>query len=83
MPSNNTAEMPIAPAVTKRVAATPVQASNRPPTAGPAKIPMLSIAAATTFAPPSSSGVRASVGVYAASAGRKGVPVMPTSAARM
>ena len=49
--------------------------------AGPAKMPTLSIAAATTLAAPSSAGVVTSDGVNAASAGRNGVPAMLTSAA--
>jgi len=77
------AETARAPAVTKKVVARLVDASSRPPSAGPAKMAMLSMAAATTFAAPSSSGVFTRDGVYAASAGRKGVPAMLTSVARM
>ena len=55
-----------------------VAARSRPPRAGPTKIPTLSIAAATTLAALSSSGVFVRTGVYAASAGRKGVPATLT-----
>ena len=58
------------PAVTRKTVPAPDAASNRPPIAGPPKMPTLSIVLATTFAAVSSSGVRASAGVSAASAGR-------------
>ena len=59
----------------------PNAASSRPPIAGPAKMPMLSIALAETLAAVSSSGVRASEGTRAAWAGRNAVAATPTRAA--
>ena len=58
----------------------PNAASSRPPIAGPAKMPMLSIALAETLAAVSSSGVRASEGTRAAWAGRNAVAATPTRA---
>ena len=51
-------------------------ASKRPARAGPAKRPTLSSVLTTALAAVSSPGVRASEGVSAASAGRKGVPTI-------
>ena len=71
------------PAVTKNTTPASLAASNRPPSAGPTKLPRLSIVLRATFAAVSSSGVRASSGSAADSAGRNAVPrieVIPASA---
>jgi hypothetical protein len=80
-PTNSTADHSTAPAVTRNTVPTLVHASSNPPIAGPRKMPTLSIVLAATFAAVSSSGVRASVGTRAASAGRNAVAATPTSAA--
>ena len=54
-------------------------ATRMPPSAGPTKIPTLSIVVAVTFAAVSSSGLRARFGTSAAWAGRNAVPItVPT-----
>src|ERR1700722_2083590 len=53
-------------------------ASKNPARAGPAKNPTLSIVLETTFAPATSSWVRASSGMIDAWAGRNAVPGIPT-----
>ena len=64
--------------MTRNTSPGPLAASNSPPSAGPPKMPTLSIVLAATFAAVSSSGVRASDGMRAASAGRKAVAATPT-----
>jgi hypothetical protein len=60
-------------AVTRKTHPALVAASSNPPIAGPAKLPTLSIVLRVTFAAVSSSGLRASSGRSADSAGRNAV----------
>ncbi len=68
-------------AVMKKTIPVLAAASKRPARAGPTKRPMLSSVLTTALAAVSSPGVRASEGVSAASAGRKGVPTIIASPA--
>ena len=83
MPMRRNADQSTVPAVTRNTSPGPLAARSRPPSAGPPKIPTLSIVLAATLAAVSSSGVRASEGIRAASAGRKAVAATPTRPAMM